>query len=564
MLSSSLPNAALACLTGPAYQELAMPSLSPTMTQGNIAAWRKKEGDSIGPGDILAEIETDKATIEWEAQEEGFIAKIIKPAGSKDVPVGTTVALLVEEEADVAALKDFTPGDAKSSRAPAAPAAAAAAPAAGGGGGGGGGGGAGSYPAHEVLKMPALSPTMSQGNIVSWNKQVETDKATIAWEAQEEGFIAAILLPGGIKDVAVGTPAAVIVEDEGEVAAFKGFTAADAAGAPAPKPAASAPPPPPPAAVPAAADASPKASAPVPRAAPASPGARVIASPRAKKLAADAGISLAGVPGSGPHGRILGEDVQQLIASGGSKAAALPTAVGLPAAAAAGGYTDVEINQIKRVTAQRLLESKLTIPHYYLTMECQLDQLLQARTALNASLAGSAKLSVNDFIVKAAALACKKVPAVNASWMGDFIRQYNNVDVNVAVASPAGLMVPFVRDADRKGLLAISEEVKGLAAKAKEGRLQPQEFLGGTFTISNLGMFGIKQFAAIVNPPQAAILAVGAALPKVVEVAEDEFAEVQVMNVTLSCDHRVVDGAVGAEWLKAFKQYIENPLLMMI
>eukprot|EP00878_Enallax_costatus_P023706 GHUV01025240.1.p1 GENE.GHUV01025240.1~~GHUV01025240.1.p1 ORF type:complete len:198 (+),score=65.23 GHUV01025240.1:581-1174(+) len=197
-------------------------------------------------------------------------------------------------------------------------------------------------------------------------------------------------------------------------------------------------------------------------------------------------------------------------------------------------------------------------------MECEIDNLMQAREQLNVSLAGTAKLSVNDFIVKAAALTCRKVPAVNASWMGDFVRQYHNVDVNVAVNSPAGLMVPFVRNADKKGLLDISNEVKSLAGKAKEGKLQPHEFVGGTFTISNLGMYGIKQFAAIVNPPQAAILAVGAVQPKVVLDDEEGYTEVKVMNVTLSCDHRVVDGAVGAEWLKAFKQYIENPLLMMV
>ncbi|KAF8068297.1 pdhC [Scenedesmus sp. PABB004] len=599
----------------PAHVELAMPSLSPTMTQGNIAAWRKAEGDSVAPGDILAEVETDKATIEWEAQEEGYIAKIIKPAGSKDIPVGTPVALIVEEAGDVAAFSSYTPGGAArgapgrprgpqaqqrgsrpraaararprptrraARRAPApapaaapaasssAPAAPAAAPAAAPGGG--------LFPPHELMKMPALSPTMSAGNIVAWQKkvgdavapgdmlcEVETDKATITWEAQEEGYIAALLLPDGAKDIAVGTPAAVLVEEADAVPAFATFTPADAAGsAPSPKPATSAPPPPPPAAA-----APPKAPTPAPSpalraaAAPAAAGGRVVASPYAKKLAAQAGVSLAGAAGSGPGGRIVAADVQQLVASGGAAPAAAPGLGGAAAAAAApaGGYTDVEVSQIKRVTAARLLESKLTIPHYYLTMECELDALLAARESLNVALAGRGKLSVNDFIVKAAALACRAVPAVNASWRGDVIRQFHNVDVNVAVASPAGLMVPFVRDADTKGLLAISQEVKALAAKAKEGRLSPAEFMGGTFTISNLGMFGVKQFAAIVNPPQAAILAVGAALPKVVSVGPDEFAEATVMHVTLSCDHRVIDGAVGAEWLKAFKQLIENPVL---
>eukprot|EP00879_Flechtneria_rotunda_P008549 GHRR01008956.1.p1 GENE.GHRR01008956.1~~GHRR01008956.1.p1 ORF type:complete len:567 (+),score=255.19 GHRR01008956.1:268-1968(+) len=566
------------------------------MLTGNIAAWKKNEGDSVAPGDILAEVETDKATIEWEAQEEGFLAKILKAAGSKDIPVGEPVALLVEEQEDVSKFKDYTPGQESSSSSSRKPATAAeeqpakqeeAAPAA--------STSSATYPNHEVLKMPALSPTMSQGNIVSWQKkvgdtvspgdvlcEVETDKATIAWEAQEEGYLATILLPDGSKDVAVGTPAAVIVEEKDQVSAFKNYKPEDAAGKPAPKQAASAPPPPPPSRSQAEAEAKPpkegvavlEAQPPTPGPAAAKPlptpkpGDRIIASPYAKKLAADAGVSLEGVQGSGPNSRIVAADVEQLIASGGGKPApadaAVPAAGSGKAAAPEGGYTDVQLNQIKRVTAQRLLDSKLTIPHYYLTTECELDRLLEAREALNVSLAGTAKLSVNDFIVKAAALSCKKVPAVNASWMGDFIRQYHNIDINVAVASPAGLMVPFVPGADRKGLLAISEEVKALAGKAKQGKLQPHEFMGGTFTISNLGMYGIKQFAAIVNPPQAAILAVGAALPKVLEVEEGEFAEVQVMNVTLSCDHRVVDGAVGAEWMKAFKQYIENPLLMMV
>lgn len=246
----------------PAHMELAMPSLSPTMTQGNIAAWRKNEGDSVQPGDILAEVETDKATIEWEAQEEGFIAKILMPAGSKDIPVGQTVALIVEEEGDLAAFKDYKPGAASSKQESAAakPPAAEAAPAEPAASSSSGGGG-GSFPPHEVMKMPALSPTMSAGNIVSWQKkvgdsvapgdmlcEVETDKATIAWEAQEEGFIAAILLPDGAKEVAVGTPAAVLVEEEDMVPKFANYKAEDATGGAAPKAAKSAPPPPPPAA----------------------------------------------------------------------------------------------------------------------------------------------------------------------------------------------------------------------------------------------------------------------------------------------------------------------------
>lgn len=235
------------------------------------------------------------------------------------------------------------------------------------------------------------------------------------------------------------------------------------------------------------------------------------------------------------------------------------------AAPAAGMFTDMPVSQIKKITAQRLLESKQTIPHYYLTMEVNVSQLLKLRAQINESAAaGGTKLSVNDFIIKASALALKKAPGMNASWMGDFIRQYSNVDINVAVQTPVGLMVPFLRDADQKGLTAISSEVKVLAGKAKEGKLQPHEFTGGTFTISNLGMYGIKQFSAIVNPPQAAILAVGGTDKKVVVTKGGEFEEISVMLCTLSCDHRVVDGAIGAEWLQAFKGYVENPLTMLI
>jgi pyruvate dehydrogenase E2 component (dihydrolipoamide acetyltransferase) len=615
----------------PPHLEMGMPSLSPTMTQGNIAAWRKREGDSIAPGDVLAEVETDKATMEWEAQEEGWLAKIVMPAGSKDIPVGSVVAVVVEEEADVAAVRDGYSvggggagggGDAAEAAAPAA-AASSAPPAS--------SSSSSSFPPHEVLNMPALSPTMTAGSIVSWTKkvgdsvapgdvlcEVETDKATMAWEAQEEGVVAAILLADGAREVPVGQPALVLVEDAGSVAQFSGYTAADAAGgggAAAPAAAAAAPA----AAAPApkaaaAAAAAPKAAAAAPKRAPAAAasGARVVASPYARRLAAEAGVSLAGAAGSGPGGRIVADDVRQLIASGGGKAAA--TAGGAAAAAAPSSYsasrddgghelleeqswTDEAVNNIKRVTAARLLESKTTIPHYYLTMEVGMDALTALRAQANEGLVAEAvaaaaggdkaaaaaaakaapKLSVNDFIVKAAALACKRVPEVNASWMGDHVRRFHRVDVNVAVMTPAGLMVPFVAGAEKKGVAAIGREVRSLAARAKAGALSPAEFMGGTFTVSNLGMYGIKQFAAIVNPPQAAILAVGAALPKVVRAAagggggggggaggEGAWREAHVMLATLSCDHRVVDGAVGAEWLRAFKHYVENPLTMLV
>jgi pyruvate dehydrogenase E2 component (dihydrolipoamide acetyltransferase) len=541
------------------------------MSQGNIISWKKTEGDSIQPGDIYCEVETDKATIEWEAQEEGFLAKILKPAGTSNIDVGVPVAVIVEEEGDVAAFKDYTPGSAPATEATSSPAASSAAPAA----SASASSSSSSFPAHEILSMPALSPTMTMGNIIAWRKkagdevaagdiiaEVETDKATIEWEAQEEGVIAKILVPDGSNGIDVGSPVLVMVDDKDSVAAFEGFTAGDAGGAPAAAPAASKPEAaalkPAAAAAPAAAETRPKAPSAAPSAA---PGSRIIASPYAKKLASEASVSLDGVGGSGPKGRIVAADVQNLVASGGARPA---VAAG---AAPTSAYTDVQASQIRKITARRLLESKQNIPHYYLTISCRIDRLTTVRASLNATLASTSggKLSMNDFVVKASALALKAIPEVNSSWHGDFIRQYHSIDCSIAVQTPAGLMVPIVRNADRKGLAAISSEVRDLAGRAKDGKLAPEEFTGGTFTVSNLGMFGVNQFAAIVNPPQACILAVGSAEKKVVPSTDGaNFEQGTFMNVTLSCDHRVVDGAVGAQWLKAFKGYIEDPASMLL
>eukprot|EP00798_Chlamydomonas_sp_ICE-L_P027038 gene27038-2267_t len=455
------------------------------------------------------------------------------------------------------------------------------------------------------------------------------------------------------QNLLVGEPVIVIVEEEDQIAAFASYTSKDAAPADAEPVAAAPEPTPAPAAAPKAAAAAPKpAAAPAPagvqapaaapkgaaapasaaaaaeprlaasapkadtaapkEAAPPAPAwARVNASPYAKKLAADAGLSLAGVGGTGPGGRITASDVHAAIKSGGASAAPT-TSTTTPAAAAPVVAADASI---RRITAQRLLESKQTIPHYYLAVECQVDAMMKLRAQINASSKSGVKISVNDFVLKAAALTLKKVPAssksgvktsvndfvlkaaalalkkvpgVNATWMTDVIRQYNNVDISVAVQTPTGLMTPILKDADKKGLSAISADVKALAGKAKEGKLAPAEFMGGTFTISNLGMYGVKQFCAIVNPPQAAILAVGgsekkatilavvgsekkAAIlavggseKKVVLTGAGTYGEVSVMCVTLSCDHRVIDGAMGAQWLQAFRGYIEEPYTMLL
>jgi len=283
----------------------------------------------------------------------------------------------------------------------------------------------------------------------------------------------------------------------------------------------------------------------------------------AKRVAQEQGINLAGVSGTGPNARIVRADVLEYAAAGASASAPAPAPI------RGETFTDYPNSNVRKIIAARLTESKQTIPHYYLTTECIVDKLLKIRADLNAKGEGKYKLSVNDFIVKAAALSLRKKPIANSAWMGDFIRRYHNVDINVAVSTDDGLFTPIVFDADKKGLISISQNVKDLATKAKEKKLQPSEFQGGTFTISNLGMYGIKQFAAVINPPQACILAVGGTEKKVIPneskaPGAEPYSVASVMAVTLSCDHRVVDGAVGAEWLQVFKDLIEDPVKMLL
>lgn len=309
-------------------------------------------------------------------------------------------------------------------------------------------------------------------------------------------------------------------------------------------------------------------------------GGRIFATPAARKRAHEVGIRLSDIEGTGPDGRIVVADVQHamesLDATSGDSGAP-PSSVSAPVSPVAvmegeeGMYEDVEVSRFQKVSATRLLQSKQTIPHYYLTTEVTMDTLLALRTKQNAALAAAAakggpggKISVNDFVIKAAAAALRKVPEVNSQWNETSIRRFKNVDVSVAVQTERGLITPIVTDADRKGLGEISADIKALAAKAREGTLQPHEFIGGTFSVSNLGMFGVDSFAAIVNPPQAAILAVGASSPKVVPDGLGGYTTTTVMSVTLSCDHRVVDGAVGARWLQAFKAHVEDPVSMIL
>ena len=434
--------------------EILMPALSPTMEEGTLSKWLVKEGDTVSSGDLLAEIETDKATMEVEAVEEGTIAKIIVTDGTDGVKVNAPIAILLEEDEDASALDGYAPGGG------AAPAAAKPDP------------------------------------------------------------------------------------------------------APAPKAAAPAP------------------QAPAPKAAPApSSGDRIKASPLAKRLAKEAGIDLAGVTGSGPNGRILKADIDGFSPSSqpAPQAAAAPAATTTEVGAVrsggadylaklgveAGTYDLEPLDGMRKIIAKRLSASNNNVPDFPLLVDCEIDALLAMRKELNAQAPEGVKVSVNDMLIRAAALALKHVPAANASFTPDGIAYHKHADVAVAVAIDGGLITPIVRHAENKGLSTISVEMKDLAGRAREKKLKPQEYQGGTFSISNLGMMGIKSFGSIINEPHGMILSVGAGAPRPV-VKEGEIAVATVMTVTLTCDHRVVDGALGAEWLGVFKRYVESPITMML
>jgi len=459
----------------PDHELVRLPNLSPTMEVGTIVSWEKEEGERIEEGEVLATIETDKSTMEMETPEEGYVAKILVPSGTKDIPVNKLIAIIVSEEDDIAAFKDVTSEESIH----AAPAAAAAA----------------SEPAQEEAQQPAAAPA-----------------------AAEE-----------------------------------------------PEPAAL--PPPPPAA---------------------SSTARVFASPLAKRVAMEKGVNINLVTGSGPRGRITVEDVEAFKKLEQEVISAPPPPPPTPAPAAApppvikptftappppppppppasAVYTDLELTNMRKTIAKRLTESKQNIPHYYLSVDVVMDEVLALRQQLNADSDGKFKLSVNDFIIKASALSLLNVPECNSQWMENFIRQFNNVDISVAVSTEGGLITPIVFDADKKGLCTINQDVKRLADKARNKTIQPQEFMGGTFSISNLGMYGITNFSAVINPPQSCILAVGGTSERLIpDNSEKGYKNGKVMSVTLSCDHRVVDGAVGAQWLKSFRSYLEKPISMLL
>ena len=426
------------------------------------------------------------------------------------------------------------------------------------------------------ILMPALSPTMTEGTLARWLKaegdtirsgdviaEIETDKATMEVEAVDEGVLEKILVPDGTQNVKVNDPIAVLAQQG--VAPPK-----PAAAKPAPKPAAAAVAAPAQAAEVAPAPvAAPKPQAVAPQANGHADAERIFASPLARRMAQQAGIDLADVKGTGPQGRIVRADIDALQPGSAPAPVAAPAAIQAPRPAApiTAPHQKLPLNNVKRITARRLTEAKQTIPHFYVSIDVELDALLKLRTDLNAKSpkdgAGTFKLSVNDLLIKAAAITLRRVPRVNASFTDEAIILYDDVDISVAVSIPDGLITPILRQADRKGLASLSNEAKTLIERARAGKLKPEEFQGGSFSISNMGMYGVKEFAAIINPPQAAILAVAAGEQRPV-VKDGQLAIATVMTVTLSVDHRVIDGALAAEFVAAFKQVVEDPLSLML
>ncbi|CAK85213.1 unnamed protein product (macronuclear) [Paramecium tetraurelia] len=572
----------------PKHKKLEMPALSPTMETGNIQKYLKKIGDPITAGDVLCEVETDKATVGFEMQDEGFLAQILVPEGSKGVKVGQLVAVIVPKQSDVAAFANFKdspnkqPEQSQAASKPASPPQqtpppqqAASRPT------------GGALPKHSKLGLPALSPTMEKGNLMKWLVkegdqispgdvicEIETDKATVGFEVQEEGYIAKLMVPAGSKDIKLGTILAISTPKKDNVSSFANYTL-DGAAAPA-KTTQAQP----------AQEQQQSTNSDTPIQTVSQSGQRIFVSPLAKEFAKKNNVALEYVKGTGIEGSIVKKDVERFLQSGSkpevqqqaaisseqpiqqttppaeAKQQTKPATPSKPVAIEGNPYIDTELTNMRLTIAARLLESKTTIPHYYLTMTVTMDKVLKVREELNKL--QKVKISVNDFIIKASALALKDIPQANSQWHGTYIRKFANADISIAVATDAGLITPIVFNAGSKGLGTIASTVKELADKAKANKLKPQEFIGGTFTISNLGMFGIDQFIAVINPPQAAILAVGKTSKRFVP---DENGQPKVenqMDVTLSCDHRVVDGAVGAQWLQRFKYYIEDPNTLLL
>ena len=533
-----------------------MPLLSDTMTEGKIVAWNKKVGDKVKSDDVLADVETDKATMEVVGYVEGTLLYVGVPAGEA-AKVNQIIAIVGKEGEDYKSLLDG--GNGSAPQAAPAPAAepekqAAPAPAA----------NAALPVGAKVIRMPLLSDTMTEGKIISWNKklgdtvksddvlaEVETDKATMEVVGYEEGTLLYMGVEAG-NAAKVNEIIAIVGKPGTDVSAY---VAAEKSGGNAAAPASQ-----------------PAAETDVQKAAPteqaqsaSSSDQRIKASPLAKKLAAEKGIDLGKVSGSGDNGRITKKDIDTYVPAAASAPAKEPAATAAKATAVAPvgqeGHTDIPLTQMRKVIARRLGESKFSAPHFYLTMEINMDNAMASRAAMNEM--SPVKISFNDMVIKACAMALRKHPDVNSSWMGDFIRQNHHIHIGSAVAMPEGLIVPVIRFADQKSLSQIAGEAKELYGKAKDKKLQPNEFSGNTFTISNLGMMDIEEFTAIINPPDSAILAVGTIKEVVVKKGEG-FGVVNIMKVTLSCDHRSVDGAVGASFLQTVKKFLENPVTMLV
>jgi pyruvate dehydrogenase E2 component (dihydrolipoamide acetyltransferase) len=539
-----------------------MPKMSDTMEEGVIAEWHKKVGDKIKSGEVIAEVETDKATMDLESYYDGTLLYIGVQKGDA-VPIDGVMAVVGEEGEDYKSLLEGGSDNGSKAEAPAkeeAPAIETATPDK-----------PASKPAQStekinaaVVRMPKMSDTMEEGTLVSWQKkvgdkvksgdilaEVETDKATMELEAYEDGT----LLFVGIKEgeaVPVDAIIAVIGEEGANV---EGLLARENGEAPAES----------------AAQEAPKAEAVKEEktVSVADSGDRIKASPLAKRLADEKGINLSDVAGSGDNGRIVKRDVDEFKPAAKSEApakaaeAAPAKAEAAPVAApASGDFTDTPVSQMRKTIARRLSDSLFTAPHFYVTMEIVMDKAMALRPQLND--VSPAKISFNDMVIKACAVALKQHPAVNSAWLGDKIRKYNYVNIGVAVAVDEGLLVPVIRDADKKTLSTISGEVKDLAGKAKDKKLQPKDWEGNTFSISNLGMFGVDEFTAIINPPDSCILAIGG-IKKVAAFKEDGTVyPTNIMKVTLSADHRVVDGALAAQFLNTVKKLLEEPMSMLV
>lgn len=543
-----------------------MPRLSDTMTEGVIAAWHKRVGDTVQKGDLLAEIETDKATMELESYQDGVLLHIGTPDGGK-LQVNDLLAIFGKPGEDITELVKIHGSGGVIAPIPTAAPVETAAPV--------------TAPIatettasvdissmDEVVLMPRLSDTMTEGVIASWQKNVgdtvkkgevladiETDKATMELESYKDGILLYQGAQAGEK-ILVNDLLCIIGKEGLDVAAIVAAVKAGA-GSATPKEASAAP------SVVAPTEPVVAATAAVEQTVVNS--GRIFASPLAKRIAAEKGIDLKYVKGSGDNGRITKIDIDQYVPSTTVAAAAPAAKSAAPVVSntVAGqvSFTDVPVSQMRKVIAKRLSESLFTAPHFYLTMQIDMDAAIGARTKINE--VASVKVSFNDLVVKATAMALKKHPKINSSWMGDFIRYNDHINIGVAVAVDEGLLVPVVRFADGKSLSQIGAEVKDFAQRAKDKKLQPSDWEGSTFTISNLGMFGIDQFTAIINPPDACILAVGGISQEPV-VKNGQVVPGNIMKLTLSCDHRVVDGATGAAFLQTLKQLLEEPVRMLV